>query len=232
MASRFQTGAPAEKSRKPLIAAASIGTILLGVLIWFNLSYNSTSETPTSIEAIPGVPKGSLEGTLVSSAGKERTLESLRNKVVIVTFWSPDCESCLANLRDLKGVFSQFSDRGLEIIPVLVSKQNIPEKSDTTGSTADSANSTTTSAKNETAESTEDSALVEAASIEELWEQLGMPYPYYKDPNQRLAQMLKVETFPTTAVLNKAGEVVMIGAGLSGWAESESAESIEKLLTE
>jgi thiol-disulfide isomerase/thioredoxin len=229
MASRFQVGAPVEKSRLPLIIAGAVGLFMVGALIWFNSTQNSPiSEGSPATEALPGVPEGAIEATLISSTGRERTIQSLQDKVVIITFWSPDCEPCLANLRDLKGVFSQYADRGLEIIPVLIPKQNVPEKATTT-----EANPAENSAdKIEVTESTEDSAVVATSSIEELWEQLGMPYPYYKDQNQKLTQLLKVDTVPTTAVLNKNGEVVMIGAGLSGWSETESTDSIEKLLAE
>jgi peroxiredoxin len=48
--------------------------------------------------------------------GKQMSLEQLRGKPVIVTFWATDCENCLKEIPILLDLYSRYHLQGLEII--------------------------------------------------------------------------------------------------------------------
>jgi peroxiredoxin len=50
--------------------------------------------------------------------GEKISLEKLRGKVVIVTFWATDCASCLKEIPLFTDLYSRFHAEGLDIIGV------------------------------------------------------------------------------------------------------------------
>jgi peroxiredoxin len=50
--------------------------------------------------------------------GEKITLEKLRGKVVIVTFWATDCASCLKEIPLFTDLYSRFHAKGLDIIGI------------------------------------------------------------------------------------------------------------------
>ncbi len=125
LAARFEGTTPQPRIKWPLVLALTMAVVLVGIIIWFNMLKlkdqsvaEGTSSQPTSVAA--GVP---VEGVLVSVQGKERALQDLRGKVVILAFWQSTCESCLNTLRDLRGLYAQYSEQGLEVLPVEIAPQ-------------------------------------------------------------------------------------------------------------
>jgi peroxiredoxin len=58
------------------------------------------------------------EVAFATITGKKIALHDLRGKPVIVTFWASDCPSCLKEIPDLIGLYTQYHPQGLEIIAV------------------------------------------------------------------------------------------------------------------
>ncbi len=50
--------------------------------------------------------------------GKKISLQSLRGRPVLVTFWATTCTPCLAELPDLIGLYQQWHQFGFELIAV------------------------------------------------------------------------------------------------------------------
>ena len=56
--------------------------------------------------------------TFTTLTGQKITLNGLRGKPVIVTFWATDCPSCIKEIPDLIDLYSQYHSSGLEMIAV------------------------------------------------------------------------------------------------------------------
>lgn len=59
----------------------------------------------------PAVVTSTIDGTKL-------TLQSLRGKVVLVTFWATTCTICLAEQPDLVKTYERYRPRGLEVVAV------------------------------------------------------------------------------------------------------------------
>jgi peroxiredoxin len=56
--------------------------------------------------------------TFTSITGKKIALKDLLGKPVIVTFWATDCPACIKEIPDLIDLYTQYHEKGLEIIAV------------------------------------------------------------------------------------------------------------------
>lgn len=59
---------------------------------------------------------GNVEFTTLK--GEKLSLEALKGKHVLVTFWATDCDSCLKEIPTLLDLYSRYQSEGLEIIGV------------------------------------------------------------------------------------------------------------------
>lgn len=50
--------------------------------------------------------------------GEKISMQSLKGKVVLVSFWATDCVSCVKEMPDLIKTYNQYQHKGLEIIAV------------------------------------------------------------------------------------------------------------------
>ena len=69
-------------------------------------------------------PAGSRQApeiTLTTLKGEKLSMQSLRGRPVLVTFWATSCTSCIKEIPDLVKLHNSFADRGLEIIAVAMS---------------------------------------------------------------------------------------------------------------
>jgi peroxiredoxin len=61
-----------------------------------------------------------LPFTLKDTAGNEISLESERGKVVLLHFWAPWCEVCMAEVPVIEKLYDDFKGRDLALLTVLV----------------------------------------------------------------------------------------------------------------
>ena len=66
--------------------------------------------------------------TLVSDKGEMLSLASIRKKLTIVDFWASWCKPCRAENPNLIRLYSQWKDKGLEIVSVSIDKEADKEK--------------------------------------------------------------------------------------------------------
>lgn len=50
--------------------------------------------------------------------GKQISMDSLKNKVVLVNFWATDCPGCIKEMPELINTYKQYQPKGFEIIAV------------------------------------------------------------------------------------------------------------------
>jgi peroxiredoxin len=71
-----------------------------------------------SINAVNPVTSKAPDVIFTTITGKKITLNDLRGKPVIVTFWATDCPACIKEIPHLIDLYTQYHDQGLEIIAV------------------------------------------------------------------------------------------------------------------
>lgn len=120
--------------KEQLIAGLAMTVILGFVAIWL---------LPAGLNPAPPLLAKTLDGRTL-------TLQQLRGKPVLITFWATTCPSCIQEMPHLVELYQEFKGRGLEIIGVamsydpeqqvraLVEKRQLPYPIvlDTTGSIA------------------------------------------------------------------------------------------------
>jgi peroxiredoxin len=57
--------------------------------------------------------------------GKQITMTSLKDKVVIVNFWATDCPGCIKEMPDLIKTYHAYQSRGLELIAIAMPHDEI-----------------------------------------------------------------------------------------------------------
>jgi peroxiredoxin len=84
------------------ISIALFAVVLIGVLayVWFS---------PSGLKQAPSLAVTTLEGERVS-------LEQLRGKPVLVTFWATTCPGCVKEMPHLVELYQALAPRGLEIV--------------------------------------------------------------------------------------------------------------------
>ena len=58
------------------------------------------------------------DATLQTLEGEEVTLESLRGKPVLVTFWATDCPTCIEEIPHLQALHDDMADQGVTVVGV------------------------------------------------------------------------------------------------------------------
>lgn len=59
--------------------------------------------------------------------GREISMASLKDKVVIVNFWATDCPGCIKEMPDLIRTYHQYQPKGLEIIAVAMPHDDLSQ---------------------------------------------------------------------------------------------------------
>jgi peroxiredoxin len=59
--------------------------------------------------------------------GKQISMDSLRNKVVLVNFWATDCPGCIKEMPELINTYNQYQPKGFEIIAVAMPYDQISQ---------------------------------------------------------------------------------------------------------
>lgn len=92
----------AYKLKDKLIASFAVVFILLLAYFWFSAS---------GLKAVPD-----LELTTIT--GEKITLESLRGRPLLITFWATSCSGCIREIPHLIEIYKKYSPQGLKIIAI------------------------------------------------------------------------------------------------------------------
>ena len=90
------------KTKDKLLAGFALLFIMLMAYLWFS---------PSGVKTIPD-----LELTTVT--GEKLTLESLRGRPVLVTFWATSCSGCIKEMPHLVDIHNQYAPQGLKVIGI------------------------------------------------------------------------------------------------------------------
>jgi peroxiredoxin len=91
--------------KETLITGVALTVILAFVAIWF---------MPAGLRQAPPLVGQTLDGRTL-------TLEQLRGRPVLVTFWATTCPSCIEEMPHLIELYRELNPKGLEIIGVAMS---------------------------------------------------------------------------------------------------------------
>lgn len=89
-------------NKESLIAGIAVAVVLATAIAWL---------MPTGLREAPPLVGQTLDGRTV-------TLEQLRGKPVLVTFWATTCPSCIEEMPHLIELYRELNPKGLEIIGV------------------------------------------------------------------------------------------------------------------
>ena len=97
---------------------------LLALFLFGAVSVLVSQAEPTPAEIAKRAKKLRVGGDAIDFAasvhgsGAEISLSDLRGQVVLLDFWSTRCAPCVADTGELKRLYADFHDRGLEIIGI------------------------------------------------------------------------------------------------------------------
>jgi thiol-disulfide isomerase/thioredoxin len=117
-------------SSKALIGILLAGTAGILIFLFVHLSNSSNkiaigTKTASACDAKQGddcLP----DVKYVDTSGKVYTLESLRDKIVLVNFWATWCHPCQAEIPSLSKLYDKYKDKGVVILGVLADN-NVPD---------------------------------------------------------------------------------------------------------
>lgn len=89
-------------NKETAIAVAALTVILISAAVWL---------MPAGLRQAPPLAGQTLDGRAL-------TLEQLRGKPVLVTFWATSCPSCIEEMPHLVDLYRDLNPKGLEIIGV------------------------------------------------------------------------------------------------------------------
>lgn len=92
-------------NKETLIACVALAVVLAFAATWF---------MPAGLRPAPPLVGQTLDGRTL-------TLEQLRGKPVLVTFWATTCPSCIEEMPHLIELYRELHPKGLEIIGVAMS---------------------------------------------------------------------------------------------------------------
>lgn len=86
-------------------------TVIAGLALVVVLAFSAIWFMPAGLRAAPPLVGQTLDGRTLS-------LEQLRGKPVLVTFWATTCPSCVEEIPHLTELYRELNPKGLEIIGV------------------------------------------------------------------------------------------------------------------
>lgn len=67
------------------------------------------------------------EITFTTIDGKQISMQSLQNKVVLINFWATDCPGCIKEMPDLINTYNEYHKKGFEVIAVAMPYDQISQ---------------------------------------------------------------------------------------------------------
>lgn len=114
-AGRRQEKAKQAKQRKIIImAAAALGIVFLGALLWLSVQTPQTSSVPALLE--PGSPAPNFE--LTTLTGETAVLDDYIGDVVLINFWATWCPPCKAEMPAINAYYQANQAKGLTVLGV------------------------------------------------------------------------------------------------------------------
>lgn len=138
-----------------------------------------------------------LSDKLEASSQSQFKLSDEHGDVVLVTFWSTECPSCLMEIPAFNELKQRYKSDGLEV--VAINLDTTPEGK---------------------------------SQAQELWRKGDYKFGSFFDGNRDVARLLKVETLPSSFVIDRKGRVAFTSYGANDWRAPETARLIEDLLLE
>ena len=89
-------------NKETIVAGIALAVVLAVAAVWF---------MPAGLRQAPPLVGQTLDGRTL-------TLEQLRGKPVLVTFWATTCPSCIEEMPHLIELYRELNPKGLEIIGV------------------------------------------------------------------------------------------------------------------
>lgn len=89
-------------NRETLVAGVALAVIVAAAAAWF---------MPAGLREAPPLVGQTLDGRTL-------TLEQLRGKPVLITFWATTCPSCIEEMPHLIELYRELNPKGLEIVGV------------------------------------------------------------------------------------------------------------------
>ena len=65
--------------------------------------------------------------TFTTIDGRQISMQSLQNKVVLVNFWATDCPGCIKEMPDLINTYKEYNQKGFEVIAVAMPYDQISQ---------------------------------------------------------------------------------------------------------
>lgn len=96
-----------------LLKKSLLPIIVIALLVFLGLQLNNK---PTA----PNVTFNTIDG-------KQISMDSLRNKVVLVNFWATDCPGCIKEMPQLISTYNQYHKKGFEVIAVAMPYDQITQ---------------------------------------------------------------------------------------------------------
>jgi thiol-disulfide isomerase/thioredoxin len=96
-----------------LLKKSILPIIVIALLVFLALQLNNKAIAPNV--------------TFNTIDGKQITMDSLRNKVVLVNFWATDCPGCIKEMPQLIATYKQYHKKGFEIIAVAMPYDHISQ---------------------------------------------------------------------------------------------------------
>jgi peroxiredoxin len=107
------------------MAAGVAATLILLIVAAAGLAFAYPSlrkaaiaETEKNLEAppLPGTVQADFNWQLTALDGTSLSLESLEGDVIFVTFWSPECPYCVAEMGSIQGLYEIIAEDGVRFV--------------------------------------------------------------------------------------------------------------------
>ena len=111
-------GGPGDRARRPTARVRPrprARTLVLALLVPLLATHSSVAPA-APLQPWTGGPTPPL--ALRDLDGRERPLEAMRRRVVVVNFWATWCAPCVQEMPSLQRLRDRYRDRGLEVVAV------------------------------------------------------------------------------------------------------------------